>query len=272
MKRAGGFSSKRAVSYDRCTARVTLQGHCTQTVLLLLLPHSACPLLLENAELAAAAIAASEGTSGDAASPPLVQAGDVSAIDFVCALWLHLNHQLQVLAAERDVRDAARASAASKSSEITGSADRESKLNPDFSMSLEEQVADPFAAFAAARAQSGSSSGVAAAPQTAIEAELAEVAAAADEAEEEKVRMGGAGAFRFQWPQPCPAAHVDVCVLVLLCSSVSGLSHTCLHVLHAPRFLCRLQSLHPSSPARLVAPHIPRSAHSSGARVLATEL
>lgn len=128
----------------------------------------ACVLLPENVALATAAFSALP--SVDAAAPPLV-AGPVSALDFVCALWSHLYHQLQRLAGERDSKEAAQAAASVAELKVDPSAEVE--------MSIDEQRADPFAAaaaVAAGRSRVGGDGAAVAAPSSAIEAQLVEAA------------------------------------------------------------------------------------------------
>lgn len=115
--------------------------------------------------LATAAFAALP--SVDAAAPPLV-AGPVPALDFVCALWSHLYHQLQRLAGERDSKEAAQAAASVAELKVDSSAEVE--------MSIDEQRADPFAAAAAVAAGRSRVGDGAAAPSSAIEAHLVEAA------------------------------------------------------------------------------------------------
>jgi len=135
-----------------------------------------CFLLPENSDLTCAAHASLPSVLSPP-SPP-VAAGDVSAVAFLCALWSHLHHQLQLRAAERDAHDAAHAS----DDDAVG----ERKQSADVEMSFAERVADPFAA-AAARAKTGGAAALSAAPVSSeLEAHLAEAAQSADEAAEEQ--------------------------------------------------------------------------------------
>ena len=155
-----------------------------------LLPCSACVLLPENAALVSIALAALPPVASSAASTPAPTAGDVAALDFLAGLWSFLYHQLQLLGAERDAKEAA-----AKAAAVPAEADSKTTMDADSaaaSLSTEQAASfDPFAAFAFRRAQmassgNGSSEMLDGPTLNPIDAELSATAAASDEEYEER--------------------------------------------------------------------------------------
>lgn len=139
-----------------------------------LFAHSGVSMLPENADLAAAALSELPPPSTSAADPFAPSSdGTVPALHFICSLWSYLHQQLQLLAAKHNAESEAKAAEAPEADQ---------PLTED--LTLDQRVADPFAAVAASRVNASDAPVVAG---NEVEAQLAAKIDEANEAEEEMV-------------------------------------------------------------------------------------
>ena len=250
---------------------------------LLALLFSACVLLPENAAMVDAALAALPSLdSPAAAASPAPVAGQVAALDFVCALWSFLHHQLQLLGAERDASDkqreeaaaaarpptAATAAAAPTVAEFSESKTMDTSA-PAMDLSIEHAAtSDPFAAFAARRAAASATSDAPASTDPAlssIDTQMDQAANATNEEYEEKVSGAAVTANARRGMLGSTRTHLLFCCC--LSSAGSRLPHSWFHELAAAGFLCHLLCRSPCSPAVLSAPSLLRAAPTPYPRV-----